>query len=134
VEGKAPPLQASTLEGTNIDLDNHDDWPLLIHFWATWCPMCRLEASTIDELSQSYAVVSVAMQSGQAHEVAKYLQRHGLAFSTINDPKGQISSAWRVKGVPTSFIIDKDRSIRFTTVGYTPGFTLRLRLWLSKNI
>jgi thiol-disulfide isomerase/thioredoxin len=133
VKGEAPPLLAHTLDGQPIDLMSHKELPVLIHFWSTWCPVCGLEASTIDQLSKDHAVVTVAMQSGQDQEVNNYLQEHELGFSTINDPQGRISSAWRVKGLPTSYIVDKDHKIRFVSVGYTPELTLRLRLWLAEK-
>jgi hypothetical protein len=74
------------------------------------------------------------MQSGREPEVKAYLQEHELGFTTINDPKGKISSAWRVNGVPTSYILDKDRHVKFVSIGYTPEFSLRLRLWLLENL
>ena len=130
-QGEAPPLTANTLEGVPVDLGSHTDWPVLVHFWATWCPVCGLEASAIDQLSQKHSVVTVAMQSGRDKEVSDYLRQHELQFTTINDPDGELSAAWRVKGLPTSYIVDKDKQIRFVSVGYTPELTLRLRLWLA---
>jgi thiol-disulfide isomerase/thioredoxin len=133
VVGDAPPLTGQTLAGENFDLAQFADGPVLIHFWASWCPVCGLEASSIDDLSRSHRVITVAMQSGSAQAVREHLQARSLGFSTINDVDGDIAAAWRVKGLPTSYIVDKDLKIRFVTVGYTPELTLRLRLWLSEH-
>ncbi|MES9979331.1 MAG: protein disulfide oxidoreductase [Candidatus Thiodiazotropha sp. 6PLUC5] len=132
VEGVAPTLMANTLNGLPVDLTSYSDGPVLLHFWATWCPVCKVENSTIDQLSEDHSVLTVAMQSGSDQEVSDYLKEHELGFKTINDPSGKLSSLWRVKGLPTSLIIDKDRNIRFVSVGYTPELTLRLRLWLAE--
>lgn len=133
VQGVAPPLIANTLDGLPVDLTSHKGGPVLLHFWASWCPVCKVEASTIDQLSEDYSVLTVAMQSGQDQEVKAYLREHELGFTTVNDPSGILSSDWRVRGLPTSFIIDKDSNIRFVSVGYTPEVTLRLRLWLAER-
>ena len=134
VEGVAPPLSADSLDGLPIDLSSLGGEPVVVHFWATWCPVCKLEAPAIDELAEDHKVVTVAMQSGQAAEVSDYLEANDLGFTTINDPQGKLSNAWRVRGLPTSYIIDENRQVRFVSVGYTPELTLRLRLWLLDNI
>ncbi|MET0066021.1 MAG: protein disulfide oxidoreductase [Candidatus Thiodiazotropha sp.] len=133
VVGDAPSLVGQTLAGEHFDLSGLGEGPVLIHFWASWCPVCGLEASSIDDLSRSHPVITVAMQSGSEQEVREHLQSRNLGFSTINDADGRIAAAWRVKGLPTSYIVDKDLKIRFVTVGYTPELTLRLRLWLSEH-
>ncbi len=133
VVGDAPALVGETLAGENFDLSAVGNRPVLIHFWATWCPVCGVEADSIDSLSQAYPVITVAMQSGSAREVREHLQAHDLGFNTINDADGRIATDWHVKGLPTSYIVDKDMKIRFVTVGYTPELTLRLRLWLSEH-
>ncbi|MCG7982693.1 MAG: protein disulfide oxidoreductase [Candidatus Thiodiazotropha lotti] len=134
VAGLAPPLSANSLEGLPVDLDTLGSEPVVVHFWATWCPVCKLEAPAIDDLAEDHKVVTVAMQSGQAAEVSDYLEANELGFTTINDPQGKLSSNWRVRGLPTSYIIDENRQVRFVSVGYTPELTLRLRLWLLDNI
>jgi peroxiredoxin len=133
-KGVAPPLVAKNLNGELVDLVDHTNWPVLIHFWATWCPVCGLESSAINDLSQQHSVVTVAMRSGSDRELSDYMRKHELEFTTINDSEGRLSSAWHVKGVPTSYIVDKDRNIRFISVGYTPELTLRFRLWLAEKI
>ncbi|MBV2090857.1 MAG: protein disulfide oxidoreductase [Candidatus Thiodiazotropha sp. (ex Ctena orbiculata)] len=134
VAGVAPPLSANSLEGLPVDLESFGNEPVVVHFWATWCPVCKLEASAIEQLAEDHKVVTVAMQSGPAAEVSDYLEANDLGFTTINDPQGRLSSAWRVRGLPTSYIIDENRQVRFVSVGYTPEFTLRLRLWLLDHI
>ncbi|MEW8083976.1 MAG: hypothetical protein AB2823_00275 [Candidatus Thiodiazotropha endolucinida] len=56
----------------------------------------------------------------------------GDRFPVINDPDGKLASAWRVTGVPTSYIIGRDGRVRFSSVGYTLPLTLRMRLWLAE--
>jgi thiol-disulfide isomerase/thioredoxin len=102
-----------------------------VHFWATWCPSCRLEHGTIQRLSQEHPVVTVAMQSGDAADVAAYLQERGLSFPVRLDERGEAAARWGVRGVPTTFVVDADGQIRFVTTGFTTDVGLRLRLWLA---
>jgi thiol-disulfide isomerase/thioredoxin len=129
--GMAGALAGPSLGGQPLALDALRGRPVLVHFWATWCPVCKLEQGSIDAIARDYAVISVAMQSGSSTEVAAHLARYGLAFPVVNDPDGILSRRWRVSGVPTSFVVAPDGRIRFTEVGYTTEWGLRLRLRLA---
>jgi peroxiredoxin len=130
-KGSAPPLSRKTLSGEWFNLEKQAEWPLLIHYWATWCPVCKLETGGIASLSEDYPVLTIAMESGSEADVARFLDAHRYHLPVINDPDGTLAAAWAVKGVPTSYIVDRDGRIRFSSVGYTFPLTLRIRLWLA---
>lgn len=129
VAGKAPALAGSTLTEEVVDLQNLRGKPVIVHFWATWCPVCRLESGVIEGLVGDYPLITVAMQSGGAAEIQAYLDENDLSFPVIPDPDGRLAAAWGVRGVPTSFIIDELGDIRFVEVGYTTSLGLRARIW-----
>lgn len=129
VEGAAPALRAVQLDGRVFDLADQRSRPVLVYFWATWCPVCRLEQSAIESLAADHPVVGIAMQSGTAAEVVKYLREHDLKVPVVNDPDGAIAATWGVRATPTSFVVDSQGRIRFREVGYTSGPGMRLRLW-----
>lgn len=132
VSGQAPLLQGVTLSGQTYQLPTHPGTPVLVHFWATWCPICRTEQGAIDAIAHDHAqVITVAMQSGRPEEVKRFMHQQGLDFAVLNDPDGSLSHAWGVNAVPASFIITPDGKIRFVEVGYTTGIGIRLRLWLA---
>jgi thiol-disulfide isomerase/thioredoxin len=132
VSGVAPPLQGTTLAGLPYKLPAHPDKPVLVHFWATWCPICRTEQGAIDAIAKDHPeTITVAMQSGSAIEVSRFMREQKLSFPALNDSDGGISRAWGVNGVPASFIISPDGKIRFVEVGLTSGIGLRFRLWLA---
>lgn len=107
--------------------------PTLVHFWATWCPICRLEQGSIEALAKEYPnTITVAMQSGEQNVVSNYMREQALTFPVINDPDGLISQAWGVGAVPASFIVDAKGQIRFVEIGYTSSIGLRLRMWLAQ--
>ena len=129
--GPAPAIRGSLLDGTPVTLAGMRGKPVLVHFWATWCPICRLEEDSIDALAEDHQVITIATTSGEAAEVRSYLQQNGLGFPVLLDETGEVGRAWGVKGVPASFIIDADGDIAHATVGYSTGIGLRLRLWLA---
>jgi thiol-disulfide isomerase/thioredoxin len=131
VTGPAPELAGVGLDGKPVSLLSLRGRPVLVHFWATWCPVCRAEQGSIDALAREYPTVTVAMQSGNAQAVGRHLQNEALRFPVINDPDGVIAGQWGVRAVPASFVVDADGQIRFVEIGYTTGIGLRLRLWLA---
>ncbi len=128
ISGVAPAL-TGTLQDGRAYLPSTQR-PTLVHFWASWCPVCRAEQDSIQRIAQDHPeLITVAMQSGSAAEVGSHLKEQGLDFSTLSDPDGRISAAWGVHAVPASFIVDRDGQIRFIEIGYTTEIGLRLRLW-----
>jgi thiol-disulfide isomerase/thioredoxin len=128
--GPAPGLSGVLLDGQTFAWDTAPR-PLLVHFWATWCPVCRMQQGTINGLARQGNVVTVALSSGDASEILGYLREHDLDLPVLSDPQGVIAARWAVAGVPTSFVVDADDTIRFVTSGYTTGAGLRSRLWAA---
>ena len=132
ITGAAPPLVGWTLQGDRFVLSESRGEPLVVHFWATWCPVCRLELSNIAGLQPEHRVISVAMMSGSDEEIMAYQKEQGVDFPVISDPQGKTASAWGVAGLPATFILDGEGKIRFVEVGYTTSLGLRTRLWLAQ--
>jgi thiol-disulfide isomerase/thioredoxin len=101
----------------------------VIHFWATWCPVCKLEQSNIESISKDHPVITIAMQSGNNSELSQFMREEILSFNVINDNDGLLSRKYNIKGVPVSFIVNEDNKIEFVEVGYTTELGLRMRLW-----
>ena len=132
VQGTAPPLQDTLLNGQLVNLQSYQGKPLLLHFWATWCGVCKLEENSIDAISKDHPVLTIAMSSGSDKEISDYLKANNLSFAVINDNDGKLAQRFGVSGVPASFIIDPSGKIAYTEVGYTTSWGLRLRLWLAE--
>lgn len=129
--GVAPEIEGVTLDGRPVALSDYRGAPVLLHFWATWCRICALEEQSIDALAEDYPVLTVALQSGDAAAVGRYLRERGLDFPVVLDPGGRLAGRYGVRGVPTTLVIGPEGRIRSREVGYTTGFGLRLRLWLA---
>ena len=131
-EGIAPPLAGLRTDGTHVDLGGSKETTLVV-FWATWCGVCKAEAGNIESVAADWPVVTVAMQSGDLGEVAKYLSEKGLWTPAVGDDDGDIAKAWKVRVVPAHFVVDGAGNIRFRVVGYTTTWGLRARLWWAEN-
>lgn len=132
VKGMAPPLSGLLLDGKPFVLAAKPAQPVLVHFWATWCPICRAEQGSIESLAHDNPnVITVAMQSGNSSAVQQYMREQGVSFPVVNDADSRISASWGVNAVPASFIVDMEGKIRYVEVGYTTAIGLRLRLWLA---
>lgn len=117
------------LDGTIYEIEK--DKPLLIHFWATWCPICALEEQNIETISKDYQVITIATQSGSNKEIKEYLEKNNLSFKVVNDDFATLSQKFNIKAFPTTFIYDKNQNLKFSEVGYSSTFGLMLRLWWS---
>lgn len=106
--------------------------PVLVHFWATWCPTCKFEAPNIEKISKDYEVITIAVQSGTNKEIKNYLEEHNLTFKVVNDNDGLYSRKFNIKAFPTTFIYDKEKNLKFTEVGYTTTAGLYSRMALSQ--
>jgi peroxiredoxin len=129
--GAAPSLVGLTQDGRTLDPAEFRGQPVLVHFWATWCPVCRLMDGAIDGIAQDQAVVTVALQSGTPDDIGRFMQEHGLHFPVISDPDGHLATRWGVLGVPATFVVDANGQIRLSTVGASTEWGLRVRLWIS---
>jgi thiol-disulfide isomerase/thioredoxin len=120
------------MRGEPVSVADYRGEPLLIHFWATWCGICRLEQNSVSDISRDWPVLTVAVQSGDNHEVGTYVRENKLGFRVIVDEEGELMGRFGVRAVPASFVLDGNGGIRFREVGYTTGPGIRLRLWLAR--
>jgi thiol-disulfide isomerase/thioredoxin len=106
--------------------------PILLHFWATWCPVCKAEAPNIQKLSENFNVITIAVKSGTNSEISNWLTKNNYTYNVVNDKHGQLASHFNISVFPTTFIYDRNKKLIFSEVGYTSTIGLWLRmLWAS---
>ena len=125
-----PQIEVQLVDGSTFQVEKGK--PLIIHFWATSCPACKLEAPNIETVSKEYEVLSIAVNSGSDEKVKAYMQEHALSFKVLNDVDGAWATEFKIEVYPTTFIYDAKGELRFTEVGYTTTAGLLARLeWVE---
>lgn len=127
--GPAPEFQGRLLDGQPVSMQAFRGRPVLLHFWASWCPVCALQQASIDRIARDHAVLTVALDDAATQEIREWMRSRGVAYPVLHDAQGRIAGRFGVRGVPTSVVIDARGEIRFVEVGYTSEAGLRLRLW-----
>jgi thiol-disulfide isomerase/thioredoxin len=121
-----PPLAISSIKGDWLDIEKMSyEAPVLLYFWATWCPVCDVVSPSVDWLSVNHQVVSIAITSGDDERLTQFMKRKEYNFSVINDDKGAISQQWGVTATPSIFIVKNGQVSSITT-----GATTQVGLWL----
>ena len=121
-------------DGARFKISEFSGKPVLLHFWATWCPVCGLQEGSVESIAQDYPVVTIASWSEGEAAVKKYMHDNGLTFPVMLDDSGQLARSFGLKGVPASFVLSPSGEIAYVETGYTTEAGLRLRLWLSTVI
>lgn len=106
--------------------------PLIVHFWGSWCPVCKTEITNINALAKEYDVITVAVNSGSDQDIKAFLQKHGLQLKVINDANGEIASGFGIEVFPTTLIYDSAGILQFNEVGYRTIAGLRGRMFFVK--
>ena len=131
--GAAPDFSGTRGDGSAFALSDyraaHPGQPVLLYFWADWCPVCRTTAGSVSSIAADWPVMTLATQSGDAAAVRRFMQEKGYQWPTLADADGQILQRYRLPGTPAFVVIAPDGNIRFVSVGYTSEIGLRLRLW-----
>ncbi len=124
-----PVAQLETLACKPLPLDTLPR-PYLIHFTASWCPVCKLTAPAVNTVSGNWPVIQIITQSGDKHAAIRYAKVHGIPLDhAINDPDGYLLKLFGAEAVPADFFVGKDGTIHLNAVGLGTAWGYRLRLW-----
>src|SRR6476646_5720025 len=118
-----PSVVLQQADGTPVPLAAYEGKVLLIDFWASWCVPCKTSFPALDAIFREYEprgleVLAVNLDEERRHADA-FLLAHPHQMPVLFDAKGAAPLAFGVKGMPTSFLIDKTGTIRFTHMGYS---------------
>tara|TARA_Y100000780_G_scaffold211112_2_gene210429 strand:+ start:636628 stop:637182 length:555 start_codon:yes stop_codon:yes gene_type:complete len=113
-------LKFKSLDGTDFKLGRHNQKPIILNVWATWCAPCIKELPSLMALGNEgdYALVTVAID-GDAAVVKNFLKKYNFSNLPVVWDRGgeRIIEAVGLKGVPTTFIIDTNQEIVATEQG-----------------
>ena len=117
---KMPNVKVETNKGTTFEL-NKTNKPVFINFWATWCPPCRMEMPGLQSLYEEYRdkVDFVMINLGETREtIEDFLVENELyTFPIGYDVNDTYGLRFGIIGIPTTYIIDKNKVISNYVVG-----------------
>ena len=109
---KAPDFSLKDLNGNNVQMRQLKGKVVLLNFWTTWCGPCKEEMPGFEVLYQqfkerNFVLLAVSVDYEGLKPVREFIDKHHYTFPVLLDPKGQTLDPFGVKGVPTTFLIDK---------------------------
>ena len=109
-----------SLEGETLSLSDFEGMPLLVNFWATWCPPCLAEMPLIQDYADQYQgqLVVLAINAGEDEAVVRdFVTQQNLELIFLLDPNNSAAKYFRVYGFPTSLFFDKAGVLQSTHIG-----------------
>jgi DsbE subfamily thiol:disulfide oxidoreductase len=127
-DGLAPSFTLSLFDDGEFNLDELRGQIVVVNFWASWCPPCREEAPALESVWQEYQDREVAFVGVTVRDIrskaTSFAESMGLTFPIGDDQNGRIASAYRITGVPETFVIAADGRIAAHFIGPVTKETL----------
>jgi peroxiredoxin len=127
---QAVDFQLSDLDGQLLRLQDQRGKVVLLNFWATWCHPCLQEMPLMEQLYQTlrqrpFVMWAVAMKEDR-EKVAPFMDKHHFQFTALLDRDGAVSTRYKLRGLPTTYLIDCH--------GNTVGWSVGPQEWTSEAI
>jgi cytochrome c biogenesis protein CcmG/thiol:disulfide interchange protein DsbE len=122
---KAPDFQLPGIDGQKVKLSDFKGQVVYVDFWATWCPPCRESFPWMESMHQRYQNLGlkiVAISLDQKSDLIKsFLKEHKAGFTILQDKEGNVAESYNVKGMPSSYLVDRKGNIRLKHAGFNDG-------------
>jgi cytochrome c biogenesis protein CcmG/thiol:disulfide interchange protein DsbE len=119
--GQAPDFALTTFDGDTILLADLKGQVVVVNFWASWCKPCEEEAATLEGGWQKYRDQGVTFLGvdyvDTEPEARAYLERFGVTYPNGPDLGTRISQAFRIRGVPETYFVDRQGAIVRVKIG-----------------
>jgi cytochrome c biogenesis protein CcmG, thiol:disulfide interchange protein DsbE len=129
----AAPFTLTAFDGAAVRLEDLRGKVVVVNFWASWCnPACYDEAPVLERAWRDYrargmVVVGVDIQD-TAEAAGTFIRRFGLTFANAPDARGTVAVEYGVYGVPETFFVARDGTIRGKHVGALTDEVMRAKL------
>lgn len=126
----APDFSLTSLDGKKVSLSQLKGRPVVVNFWAIWCPPCKLEMPALEGLSKDAAAKGFSLLTVNQEEdkstVENFLEDNGYTFPVVLDSSGDVSELYKVTGIPTTVFINSKGIITDIHLGTMPDEKLFL--------
>ncbi len=117
----APALLLMDMEGVKHDIRDYRGRPVIINFWATWCPPCRRELPSMNRAwkkIKNEGIVMLAVDVGEDEDtVFTFMADYPIDFTVLLDSSGDVSARWPLLALPTTFVLDREGRLVYQAIG-----------------
>lgn len=119
----APDFTLQTIDGRTVTLQDYTadgGKPVVLNFWATWCPPCRVEMPYFENVNSLYDGKIAILGLNQAESAATieaYAHKNGLTYPLLVDGDMKVNNLYGVLNLPTTIFIDKNGIVREVLIG-----------------
>jgi len=125
----APAFTLKGLDGDSVSLSDFRGHPIVINFWASWCPPCRDEMPVMVEAYRAHkdsGLIILAVngrdQETSMRAIRRFVAEFQMSFPVLLDEHGSVRKRYRLRGLPTSVFIGADGLVRGLIIGpFTPA-------------
>lgn len=119
---RAPNFTLKDIAGFEVNLSQYRGKPILLVFWATWCPHCRVEMPQINTLYKSFkesVLVFGINVEDENSRILKFISDYPMSFPILSDKNGDVSRLYNITSIPTLVFVDPDGIVKDVDVGET---------------
>jgi thiol-disulfide isomerase/thioredoxin len=129
----APDFTVKDVKGSNVSLSDFKGKPVVLNFWASWCPPCKAEMPDYEKMYQQYSkkgivFMMINLTDGDRETTAtaqQFLKDNHYTFTAYFDTKYLASDAYSISSIPDSIFIDKSGNIVNTYQGMIDAATMK---------
>lgn len=135
----APAFSAKPLAGgAPVTLEALRGKVVYLDFWASWCGPCRQSLPWMEQLRKDFGaagleVVAVNVDETPADGIA-FLKRYPVGYTTVGDAGGDIAELYDVRDMPSSYLIDRDGTVRHVHRGFNTRAAAKLRQQVARLV
>ena len=120
----SPELKVNTFNAGEVSLAEQKGKVVILDFWATWCPPCRMEIPGFIDIKKSYPdslvqIIGIALERNP-NKVQEFMKKMGINYPIAMGSREIVSKFGNIQAIPTTFVIDPEGNICQRYVGYTP--------------
>lgn len=136
---QAPDFSLQSIQGDSVRLSDLRGKVIILNFWASWCPPCRYEMPTLQNLYQQYQhqdvvllTINVTAQDSLS-SLEAFITKYKLTLPILLDKDGKVAHVYQIQSLPTTFIIDSNGIIQDIIYGGPVSDTL-LKIHINQGL